>query len=57
MIKLAEGTTVNELFDWAQTFDGPPPIDGEFGGMGASGAAFHRARAGRPITANVTAAA
>ena len=37
LVRLAAGKTAADLVAWAQTFDGPPPIDGELGSMGALG--------------------
>ena len=37
LVKLAAGADVSDVVEWAQTFDGEPPFDGEFGSMGALG--------------------
>ena len=37
LVRLAEGATAADVVEWAQTFEGPPPFAGEFGGMGALG--------------------
>jgi hypothetical protein len=37
MVKLAAGKTGQDLADWFHEQSGPPPIDGEFGSMGALG--------------------
>ena len=37
MVKLAPGTTGQDLVDWFHDPSGPPPIEGEFGSMGAIG--------------------
>jgi uncharacterized cupredoxin-like copper-binding protein len=37
LVKLASGASVTDVVNWAQTFEGKPPIDGEFGSMGALG--------------------
>ena len=37
LIRLASGATLDDLIDWSHTFEGPPPIDGEFGSIGALG--------------------
>ena len=37
MVKLAVGTTGQDLVDWFHDPQGPPPIEGEFGSMGAIG--------------------
>ncbi len=37
MVKLAAGKTGQDLVDWFHEMSGPPPIDGEFGSMGALG--------------------
>ena len=37
LVKLTPGKTVADIAAWAQSFEGPPPFDGEFGSMGALG--------------------
>ena len=37
MVKLAAGTSSQDLIDWFHDPQGPPPIEGEFGSMGALG--------------------
>jgi uncharacterized cupredoxin-like copper-binding protein len=37
LVKLAAGASVADVVQWAQTFEGAPPFDGEFGSMGAVG--------------------
>ena len=37
LVRLADGATPADVVTWAQTFEGPPPFTGEFGGMGALG--------------------
>jgi hypothetical protein len=37
MVKLAPATTTDDLIEWFHTQAGPPPIEGEFGSMGAIG--------------------
>jgi hypothetical protein len=38
LYRLADGSTVDDLIDWSHTFEGPPPVSGGFGSMGALGA-------------------
>ena len=37
MVRLASGATAEDLVEWFHTQAGPPPIEGEFGSMGAIG--------------------
>jgi hypothetical protein len=37
MVRLASGATADDLVNWFHTQAGPPPIEGEFGSMGAIG--------------------
>ena len=37
LVKLAAGATVIDVVQWAHTFEGQPPFEGEFGSMGALG--------------------
>ena len=37
MVKLAAGKTGQDLVDWFHKMEGPPPIEGEFGSIGALG--------------------
>jgi hypothetical protein len=37
MVRLASGATAEDLVNWFHTQAGPPPIEGEFGSMGALG--------------------
>jgi hypothetical protein len=37
LYQLADGASVEDLIDWSHTFDGPPPVEGGVGSMGALG--------------------
>jgi hypothetical protein len=37
MVRLASGATAEDVVNWFHTQEGPPPIEGEFGSMGAIG--------------------
>ena len=41
LVKLAPGATAADVVQWAQSFEGTPPFDGEFGSMGALGPGQH----------------